>query len=50
VFETLEYYMNYVLKNKNPLNEWNVILIYYIMDFSKSKKYNYSKSLLKHFL
>jgi hypothetical protein len=38
VFETLGYWMNYVLKTKDPLNEWNVILIYYVMDFSKSQK------------
>ncbi len=30
--------MNYVSKIKNPLNEWNVILIYYVMDFFKSQK------------
>jgi hypothetical protein len=30
--------MNYILKTKDPLNEWNVILIYYVMDFSKSQK------------
>jgi hypothetical protein len=30
--------MNYVLKTKDPLNEWIVILIYYVMDFSKSQK------------
>jgi hypothetical protein len=33
VFETLGYWMNHVLKNKDPLNERNVILIYYVMDF-----------------
>jgi hypothetical protein len=38
VFGTLEYWMNHVKKTKNPLNEWNVILIYYVMDFLKSKK------------
>jgi hypothetical protein len=36
--------MNYVLRTKDPLNEWNVILIYYVMDFFKSKK----KNLFKH--
>jgi hypothetical protein len=36
MFETLGYRMNYVLKNKDPLNEWNVILIYYVMNFLKS--------------
>ncbi len=30
--------MNYVLKTKDLLNEWNVILIYYVMDFFKSPK------------
>jgi hypothetical protein len=40
---------NYVLKTKNPLNEWNVILIYYVMDFLKSQNCNYFKSHLKHF-
>jgi hypothetical protein len=30
--------MNYVKKNKDPLNEWNVILIYYVMGFLKSQK------------
>ncbi len=30
--------MNYVLKKNDPLNEWNVILFYYVMDFSKSQK------------
>jgi hypothetical protein len=33
--------MNYVLKTKYALNEWNVILIYYDMDFSNPKNYNY---------
>jgi len=40
--------MNYVLKTKDPLNEWNVILIYYVMDFLKSQKYNDFKSPCKH--
>jgi hypothetical protein len=35
VFETLRHWMNYVLKTKHPINEWNVILIYYVMDFLK---------------
>jgi hypothetical protein len=48
VFETLVYWMNYVLKTKDPLNEWNVILIYYVMDFLKSQKYNDFKSPCKH--
>jgi hypothetical protein len=30
--------MNYVLKTKSPLNEQNVILIYYVMDFLKFQK------------
>ncbi len=38
VFETLGYWMNYVKKIKDPLNEWNVILTYYVMDFLKSQK------------
>jgi hypothetical protein len=38
MFETLGNWMNRVLKTKNPLNEWNVILIYYVMDFLKSQK------------
>jgi hypothetical protein len=38
MFETLEYWMNYILKTKDALNEWNVILIYYVMDFLKSQK------------
>jgi len=29
--------MNHVLKTKDPLNEWNVILIYYVTDFLKSQ-------------
>jgi hypothetical protein len=36
VFETLGYWMNYVLRTKIPLNELNVILIYYVINFSKS--------------
>jgi hypothetical protein len=40
VFETLGYLMNYVKKTKDPLNERNVILIYYVVDFSKSQNYN----------
>jgi hypothetical protein len=30
-----------VIKKKNPLNEWNVILIYYVMDFVNPKNCNY---------
>jgi hypothetical protein len=30
--------MNYVQETKDPLNEWNVILIYYVMDFFKSQE------------
>jgi hypothetical protein len=30
--------MNNVEEIKDPLNEWNEILIYYVMDFSKSQK------------
>jgi hypothetical protein len=30
--------MNNDYETKDPLNEWNVILIYYVMDFSKSPK------------
>jgi hypothetical protein len=30
--------MNHVEETKDPLNEWNVILIYYVMDFLKSQK------------
>jgi hypothetical protein len=41
VFETLKYWMNYILKIKDPLNEWNVILIYYVMDFLNPKTCNY---------
>jgi hypothetical protein len=33
--------MNYVLKTKDLFNEWNVILIYYVMDFLNSKNYEY---------
>jgi hypothetical protein len=29
--------MNYVLKTKDSLNEWNVILIYYVLDFLNLK-------------
>jgi hypothetical protein len=49
MFETLRYWMNYVFKTKNPLNEWNVILTYYVMDYSNFKNYNYFKSLLNYF-
>jgi hypothetical protein len=38
MFETLGYWMNHVLKTKNQSNEWNVILIYFVMDFFKSQK------------
>ncbi len=38
--------MNYVCKTKDPLNEWNVILIYYVMDFLNPKNCNYFKSCL----
>ncbi len=48
VFETFGYWMNYVLKTKNVLNEWNVILIYYVMNFFNPKFYNYFKSPFKH--
>jgi hypothetical protein len=41
--------MNYLKKTKDPLNEWNVILIYYIMNFSKSQKYNYLKKIKAFF-
>jgi hypothetical protein len=37
VFETLGYWMIHILKIKEPLNEWNVILIYYVMNFVKSQ-------------
>jgi hypothetical protein len=30
--------MNHILKTKDPLNEWDVILIYYVMDSFKSQK------------
>jgi hypothetical protein len=30
--------MNYVLKTKDPLNEWNVILIYYVMEILNFQK------------
>jgi hypothetical protein len=48
VFETLGYWMNYVLINKDPLNEWNVILIYYVMDIINPKDCNDFKSPFKH--
>jgi hypothetical protein len=48
MFETLGYWMNYVLKTKDPLKEWNVILIYYVMDFLNPINYNYLKNLFKH--
>jgi hypothetical protein len=35
-------------KTKDPLNELNVILIYYAMDFSKSQKMYFLKNLVKH--
>jgi hypothetical protein len=38
MFETLGYWMNYVLKTKDPFNEWNVILTYCVMDFLKFEK------------
>jgi hypothetical protein len=38
VFKTLGHWMNYVLKTKDPLNEWNMILIDYVMDFLKFQK------------
>jgi hypothetical protein len=41
--------MNYILKSKDPLNEWNVILIYYFMDFLNPKNFTYLKSSCKHF-
>jgi hypothetical protein len=31
--------MNYVFFLKDPLNEWNVILIYHIMEFQNPKNY-----------
>jgi hypothetical protein len=37
--------MNYVLKTKDPLNEYNVILIYYVMEFSKSQKIKIFKNI-----
>jgi hypothetical protein len=40
--------MNYVLKTKDPLNEWNVILIYYVMDFFNPQKINYLRNPFKH--
>jgi len=36
--------MNYVLKFKDPLNEWNVILIYMLWTFYNPKNCNYLKS------
>jgi hypothetical protein len=30
--------MNHVRKTKDPLNELNVILIHYVLDFLKSQK------------
>ncbi len=49
--------MNYVLATKDPLNEWDAILIYYVMDFSKSQKlklfkktfYAFKNLFKKHF-
>jgi hypothetical protein len=38
MFETLGYWMNRVFETKNPLNEWNVILIIMLWTFSKSQK------------
>ncbi len=46
VFETLVYQMK---KIKGPLNEWNVILIYYVMDFSKSQIFKLLKKPFKAF-
>jgi hypothetical protein len=40
--------MNYVLKNIDPLKEWNVTLIYYVMQFFKSQFFYYFKSPFKH--
>jgi len=40
--------MNYVLKTKNLVSEYNVILIYYVMGFFNPKNQNYFKSLFKH--
>jgi hypothetical protein len=40
--------MNYVKEINDPLYEWNVILLYYVLDFSKSQNFNYFKSLFKH--
>jgi len=43
--------MNYVLKTKDPLNEWNVILINYVMDFFLNpKNCNYLKNPFVIFL
>jgi hypothetical protein len=38
MFETLGHWTNYVSKTKDPLNEWNLILIYFVMDFLKFQK------------
>ncbi len=48
MFETLGYWMNYVLKIKDPLNKWNVILIYYFMEFSNFQFFYYLKRIFKH--
>jgi hypothetical protein len=33
------------LKTKDPLNEWNIILIYYFMDFLKFQMCNFFKKI-----
>ncbi len=38
----------FFVKTKDALNEWNMISIYYVMDFSKSQNYNYFKIPFKH--
>jgi hypothetical protein len=38
VFKTLGYWINYILKTKDPLKELNVILIYYVMKILKIQK------------
>ena len=38
MFKNLGHWMNYVQETDDPLNEWNVILIYYVMDFLNFQK------------
>ncbi len=38
VSKTLGFRLIFVLKTKDVLNGWNMTLIYYVMDFSKSQK------------